>query len=95
MYQGDQPTSLRCDCKTDCKDTDTNDQISVVSHNIQSIVVSEANADVCNSASVVVILRVLVGLLVVLVAVTITGWVWTYLVLKRRGKLNISSKLIR
>ena len=101
MYQGDQLTSLRCDqeatmnicdCKTDCKDNDTNNQTSVASYDTQSTVLNEANTDVCYSASVVIGLGALVGLLVLLVAVTITGWIWTYWAMRNRGRMNFTSE---
>ena len=81
-------------------DTDGNTQISTVevisdSDYISSTTVSEANADARYSASVVVVLGALVGLLVILVVVTATGWAWTCLVLRNRGRMNISSMSVR
>ena len=91
--------SPNCENTNECEPYYGNTQISTVevisdSDYISSTTVSEANTDACYSASVVVVLGVLVGLLTVSLAVTTTGWVWTCLVSRKRGIMNISSKPI-
>ena len=86
-----------CDCESHCPNTNiqiTTTKVTSDSDNVSSTIVSEANTDVCNSANVVVALGALVGLLVLLVAVTTTGWVWTYVTRKKR-RMNISSEQVR
>ena len=98
--QASQANSPNCENTNDCEPYYGNTQISTVedisdSNYISSTTVSEANADACYSASVVVVLGVLVGLFAVLLTVTTIGWVWTCLVSRKRGRMNISSKTIR
>ena len=98
--QASQANSPNCENTNDCGQYYGNTQISTVevisdSDYISSTTVSEANADARYSASVVVVLGALVGLLVIIVVVTTTGWVWTCLVLRNRERMNISSVSVR
>lgn len=98
-YTDSKYQSNKLDCETPYVSTNT--QISTEkgksdSDNITSpTTVSEVNTiNACNYSnltSVVVVLGALVGLFVVLVVVATTGWIWTYFVMSKRGRVNSSS----